>query len=89
VIDLSWKVMDGWQPHDLHLTWVESGGPPVEPPTRTSFGTQLIQRVLAYETGGTAKISYLPGGVVFEAVAPLVDSADNDNEQQDRAEGRN
>ncbi|TCP95876.1 PAS domain S-box-containing protein [Sphingomonas sp. PP-F2F-A104-K0414] len=91
VIDLSWKVMDGWQPHDLHLTWVESGGPPVAPPTRTSFGTQLIQRVLAHETGGTAKISYLPGGVVFEAVAPLVDSADNDNdnEQHDRAEERN
>jgi hypothetical protein len=48
---------------------------------------------LAHETGGTAKISYLPGGVVFEAVAPLVDSADNDNdndnEQRNRAEERN
>lgn len=90
VIDLSWKVADGWQPHDLHLTWTERGGPPVVPPTQTSFGTQLIQRVLAHETGGTAQVWYLPEGVVFEAVAPLIDSADNDNEneRQDQSEGR-
>lgn len=87
VIHLNWKVADGWHPHDLHLTWIETGGPAVEPPTRTSFGTQLIQRVLAHETGGTAKISYLPDGVVFEAVAPLIDGAENDNDNEQRSQG--
>lgn len=88
IIDINWKVVDGWHPHRLHLTWVESGGPTVKPPTRTSFGSHLIQRVLAHDTGGTAKVSYLPQGIEFEAVAPLIDIAenDNDNEGSDRTE---
>jgi PAS domain S-box-containing protein len=90
VVHIAWKVVDGPHPHRLHLTWIESGGPLVEPPVRTSFGTHLIQRVLAHDTGGTAKVSYLPEGVFFEAVAPLIDSAenDNDNERRGRSEGR-
>ena len=88
VVDIGWEVVDGWYPHRLRLTWVESGGPPVEPPTRTSFGSQLIQRVLAHDSGGTAKVSYLAGGVEFEAVAALIDCAENDNEQRHQSEAQ-
>ena len=88
VVDIGWEVVDGWHPHRLRLTWVESGGPPVAPPTRTSFGSQLIQRVLAHDTGGTAKVSYLAGGVEFEAVAALIDCAENDNEQRHQSEAQ-
>jgi PAS domain S-box-containing protein len=84
VVDLHWKVTDGHHPRQLHLSWVESGGPRVEPPSRTSFGTQLIQRVLARDINGTVEILYPPEGVVFTAVAPLVDSAENDNDEQRR-----
>ena len=30
----------------LHFAWRESGGPPVEPPSRQGFGSRLLQRVL-------------------------------------------
>ena len=59
----------------LHLVWKETGGPPVEAPKKTSFGTKLIQRVLATELGGRADIDYRPDGLVFTAVAPLPDTA--------------
>ncbi len=54
----------------LDLTWVESGGPPVRPPTRRGFGSTLIERALAMETDGTAVLRYLPGGVVCEVTLP-------------------
>lgn len=57
---------DGW----LGLSWTEFGGPPVVAPTRRGFGTNLIERALALETGGRATIHYNPGGVVCEIVLP-------------------
>ena len=76
VVHIEWKMVDGWHPHRLHLSWEETGGPRVETPSRVGFGTQLIQRVLARETGGTAELSYAPGGVKFLAVAPLPEPAE-------------
>lgn len=70
-IAISWTIVDDVRPHQLHITWEETGGPTVTPPTRTGFGSKLIQRVLASEIEGTAHIEYWPTGIVFTAVAPL------------------
>ena len=62
-----------WQVRDdggLSLSWTESGGPPVVPPKRRGFGTSLIERSLALETGGSATIDYRPGGVVCDIALP-------------------
>jgi len=45
------------------LTWTESGGPPVEPPTRKGFGSLLLSRAFAYETGGDAVPDWRPEGL--------------------------
>jgi len=47
----------------LRLTWTEAGGPPVAPPSRRGFGSRLIERGLARELGGTARIEFAPEGV--------------------------
>ncbi len=47
----------------LHLTWTEMGGPPVAPPSRRGFGSRLIERGLARELGGTARIDFAREGV--------------------------
>jgi two-component sensor histidine kinase len=47
----------------LNLTWSEAGGPPVTPPSRRGFGSRLIERGLARELGGTARIEFAPEGV--------------------------
>jgi hypothetical protein len=44
--------------------------------------------VLAHDIKGSAEVAYLPEGLVFKAIAPLLDGAENDNEEQGQAEGR-
>lgn len=62
----------------LQLCWQETGGPSVEPPTKTGFGTRLIERGLAAELPGVIRLDYRPSGLVctMEAeLAPPVDEA--------------
>ena len=70
-VHLSWTVAGVAPPHQLRLQWQETGGPRVSRPTRTGFGSRMIERALAIEIGGTAQIDYRPDGVVFTAEAPL------------------
>lgn len=71
-IDLRWHQVGDGADARLQLSWQESGGPRVEPPTQSGFGTQLIKRALARENGGDATIDYRPEGVLFTAISPLV-----------------
>ena len=74
VVEVDWRIEGGQDHPRLHMLWRETGGPPVTPPRRTSFGTQLIQRVLATEIGGRVDLDFRSEGVVFTAVAPLADA---------------
>jgi PAS domain S-box-containing protein len=47
----------------VSLLWRERGGPLVTPPEHTGFGTRLIARTFGEESGGHARIDYLPRGV--------------------------
>ncbi|TGD97220.1 sensor histidine kinase [Methylobacterium nonmethylotrophicum] len=66
-VALSWNVAEG----RLSLRWQERGGPPVVPPSRTGFGSRLIERSLARELDGTVSLTFPPEGVVCTIVAPL------------------
>jgi PAS domain S-box-containing protein len=66
-VAVSWRV-DG---PTLHVRWQESGGPPVTTPERRGFGSRLVERGLAAELAGTARLSFEPGGVVCEITAPV------------------
>lgn len=55
----------------FRLTWEEIGGPAVRTPTRRGFGSRMIERGLAVELQGSARIDYRPGGVVCAIDAPL------------------
>lgn len=52
----------GWR-----LAWTERGGPPVHPPTRTSFGSKLIGR-LALELGGEIVMNWRVEGLKAELI---------------------
>jgi light-regulated signal transduction histidine kinase (bacteriophytochrome) len=45
------------------ITWRESGGPLVRPPSRQGFGSVLIGRSIPFDLGGTSVIEYKPEGV--------------------------
>lgn len=55
----------------LRLRWIETGGPPVSPPERRGFGSQLIEQVLAQDFGGKANLCYAPQGLQFELTTRL------------------
>jgi two-component sensor histidine kinase len=53
------------------FTWVETGGPSVQMPTRQSFGTRLIEQGFVGELRGEAHLSFEPSGVVCKLDIPL------------------
>jgi two-component sensor histidine kinase len=59
-VEVSWRRTDDG---GLTLTWVESGGPLVAPPTRRGFGATLIEKVSGRELGGEARVDYRREGV--------------------------
>lgn len=66
-VALHWTTDDG----RFRLRWEESGGLPVTPPSRTGFGSRMIERGLSAEFEGEVKIDYRPAGVVCTIDAPL------------------
>lgn len=47
----------------LQMTWKESGGPPVKPPTRRGFGSTIVERSIPFELNGEAKVDYKLSGL--------------------------
>jgi len=47
----------------LHLSWRESGGPTVTPPTRRGFGSRLLEEGLVHDLGGETRLEYAADGV--------------------------
>lgn len=46
----------------LLIAWREEGGPPVAPPARSGFGSELIDFSVRHELGGTAELNFEPDG---------------------------
>ncbi|KPL53078.1 hypothetical protein ABB55_13340 [Prosthecomicrobium hirschii] len=58
----------------MQLDWVESGGPVVEPPVRSGFGSRLIAQLS--RSLGAGESRFEPGGVVFRLRIDLPDGPD-------------
>jgi two-component sensor histidine kinase/PAS domain-containing protein len=66
-VELRWHADAGM----LHVTWRESGGPAVTPPTRRGFGSRLIEDGLLCDLGGDTRLDYAADGVRCEISALL------------------
>ena len=71
-VALAWRVEDApGEGRRLVLEWAERGGPEVRPPERRGFGRSLIERSVAYELDGTARLEFPPEGVRCRIEVPL------------------
>jgi PAS domain S-box-containing protein len=61
-VTVEWDMVEEGGRNRLQLRWREQGGPQVEPPTRTGFGTRMLERALRGQ-GGSAAIEFRPEGV--------------------------
>lgn len=60
------------QGEDVDLLWTENGGPAIEaPPSFEGFGTQLSQRSIAGQLGGTLEREWRPEGLRVHMIIPL------------------
>jgi PAS domain S-box-containing protein len=67
-LSIQWTVRDDM----VDLLWTESGGPAVEtPPDFEGFGTQLSQRSIAGQLGGTLEREWLSEGLRVHMTLPL------------------
>jgi two-component sensor histidine kinase len=72
------QVRCGWR-HDgdaargrrLRLSWTEQGGPGVQTPTGTGFGTRLIEFATTHELHGQAELTFAPAGLQAEIAFPI------------------
>ncbi len=72
-VEVAWTIEPGPdEARRLKMRWQERGGPPVVPPARRGFGTELIEGAIAYELQGTAKLAFPPEGVECVIDVPLV-----------------
>ena len=76
-VAVEWQVTQSGDAHRLRLRWCEEGGPPVAPPKSRGFGTRMIERALAVELGGSARIEFLPEGVCCTVEASLPQLGDS------------
>jgi PAS domain S-box-containing protein len=61
-VDLNWSHEAGGQ---LKLRWTETGGPPVQAPTRKGFGSRIIEQMIT-QLKGTTHFDWRPEGLVCE-----------------------
>jgi two-component sensor histidine kinase len=54
-VEIVWKIDDH---SGLVIDWKESGGPPVQPPSRRGFGTTIIERSIPFDLKGDAEIRF-------------------------------
>jgi two-component sensor histidine kinase len=67
-VEVAWTI--DAEKQRLCLTWIERGGPPVQPPTRRSFGTRMMES-LGQQLNGQVQLSYEPSGFVYSLDVPL------------------
>ena len=67
-VEIAWsRTADG----RLSLRWIESGGPPVTPPTHRGFGTRIMENIIAGQLRGEVHFDWRDQGLTCVIALPL------------------
>jgi two-component sensor histidine kinase len=66
-VTVGWRIVGA----DLELCWEEAGGPAVERPARSGFGSMLTQKSIEGQFGGAMQYDWNPGGLKVTLRLPL------------------
>jgi PAS domain S-box-containing protein len=70
-VSVDWAFDDKVGVPQLRLCWIESGGPPVERPTRKGFGHVVIENMVAQSVDGEVDADYNPTGMRWTLSIPI------------------
>lgn len=60
-VSIRWHhASNGQMAGPLVIEWLEAGGPPVEVPSKSGYGSSVITELVPYELGGTARLEFSP-----------------------------
>ena len=76
-VEVVWARSTTVEGPSLRLSWTETGGPEPEPPSRTGFGTKLIDRVLRVQLRAEVETSWEPTGLKVVIEVPLQPGRDS------------
>ncbi len=68
-VSISWGRLDD-DPERLFISWIEEGGPPVEPPTRKGFGHTVTTSLVQSAVRGHVSLEYDSAGLTWRLTAP-------------------
>ena len=68
---MSWRLDDSADPTQLLFEWRERGGPPVASPKRKGFGSELLERTLAFEFKGKTTLAFNASGLHCTIAIPM------------------
>lgn len=72
LLDISGTLTDG----EVSLAWTERGGPSVEQPKHTGYGSKLLNRMISGQLGGTMETDWSPEGAVIKLIFDVVRLSD-------------
>jgi two-component sensor histidine kinase len=87
-VSLRWRWLRNGSTGRLAIEWREIGGPQVQAPSQSSYGTAIIRELIPFELGGMAELAFASDGVKcrMELPAEWVGSAAGaDNEANELA----
>lgn len=62
-VSCTWTVGPAEPRRRIEILWTEAGGPPVQAPQQRGFGSRMIERALAIELAGEARLEFAPEGL--------------------------
>jgi PAS domain S-box-containing protein len=69
-LSICWRLQGAGDDERLLLDWTEQGGPAVEKPARSGFGSRMIERVTRGELGGKCEFHFRPEGFACQITIP-------------------
>jgi len=71
-VSITWRLpLNGSASDRLVLTWEETGGPLVVPPSKSNYGMHVVRELIPYELGGTVDHVLAPEGARCRMEIPL------------------
>jgi two-component sensor histidine kinase/CHASE1-domain containing sensor protein len=75
-VHLTWTIDRSGEEPLFKMIWRETGGPPVNAPSRRGFGELLVRRIAPRDVAGRSTVNYSSEGFQYELEAPLKELID-------------
>ena len=81
-ITLTARVEAGENGDEFRLIWQEDGGPAVDTPAVTGFGTSMLSQAIEYQHEGSVELDWRKEGLICRMTLPLAKAASSPDSRQ-------